>query len=428
MSTFNSAYIGYHLNDDETAGFRIKTFKNINSRNSYTVGYVHHVSRTFNFLLGRLVYFSQLYNKPVSEVIITGKDLAKNINCHKSHAAYVLNSLKEIFNLEFDRHGNFHGARTIRINKNIIDFLKVYSEEDLQAYIEYYNLHEHAYTVRRLYERKIWEVPDSQLSRKQQKEKVEFMKDPDIHNYHHETYTKHKGDNVRIKLVETNYNKLSSVEKAQIDRIKTEKRTGKLSYYLHKVLIKLEQKISFIIDQLKRTSNVQESTQSQVTNRNTEGTETTAHKAATRAAVKNPEDPEPALVMSYQEIMQFFMLWNSMTHLEKMDQIKVITPDRIQSINNLVKSYGKENLFKALKRIRNLYHDVDKYQYKMNFNRFIQDETFISVLETTSKDSRLDQHDWETGIANIMLDNDVINSVPEFESKSAAIAWWNENN
>jgi hypothetical protein len=422
MKKLTEAYIGYY-SLGMPAGFKVKTFRKINAANSYKLDRVHYVSNAFNFIIGRVVYFSQYKNKPVREIIVTGKDLAKNIGCHPSHAAYVLNSLKELFNLEFDRKGNHHGARTIRINKNMIDFLKIYSEVELQEYMMKHNLMEHGYTLRRLFERRIWEAPDSQLTKEQIAAKKEFVSDPEIQNYHHEVYTSNKSDYARIDFVNKHDNKLNDVEFNQLRRIKAERAEGKLSYYLYKVLIKLEQKISFLTKTVKTAFKAVKK-QSRV-NGNPEKKETVAHERATAAAVKDPEDD---LLLTPKEIVYFFTLWNHMAPDYAMDKIKKITVKRIQSINELVKIYNKENLFEAVKNIKNLSWNAAKYKYRMQLNRFIQSETFLSTLECNSTTSKTSLEDIIEGTNNFRSIKALESSIPNFTELTEAVTYFNQKN
>jgi hypothetical protein len=427
MKQLKAAYIGYFDTQGDKQGFKIRTFRNTNATNSYTIDYVHHVSKAFNFLLGRVAYFSDRFNKPIPETILTGKDLAHNIGCSVSHASsYVIPQLKELFNLEYSREGNSHGARTIRINKRIIDFLKIYSEEDFQAFLMLHNLMDHEYILRRLYERRIWEVTDSQLSKDEQKAKKDFMNQEDIRNYHSYVFTSNRSQASRIDYIEKSIKYLSEIERRQLDRIKSDqaeacKEERKLSWYFHQVLIKLEQKISAILRGHKAEP---KQTPSQSTKQNQTQGETEGQQSATRAARKIPEsDPD---TLTYQEAIQFFMIWNWLAPTEHLDRIKTITINRYQLLGDIVKSHSKGDLFQALSNIRRLYHDPE-YKYKVSFNQFATSR-FLNVLEATEPDSRLEsQPGWEDGIEYLLETKALMNSVPEFESIEEANEWFKMN-
>ncbi|MHA1690107.1 MAG: hypothetical protein ACTSU7_00585 [Candidatus Heimdallarchaeaceae archaeon] len=430
MKKLTQAYIKYQTPNGEFQGFKIKTFRGINATNAYTIGYVHHVSRAFNFILGRAAYFSNRTNKGVAEIIVSGKDLAKNIGCHPSHASYVLKSLKDLFGLEFKRRNQTGGARVITINKRMIDFLKIYSEEDFQAFIMMNDMYDHEYILRRLYERRIWEVPDSQLNRVEQTSKKDFLDDPEVKNYHHYTYSSNKSDHKRIESIDKGINKLSSMELDQLDKIKEGIKTGKLEYYLHKVLIKLEQRVSFLLRKVKEVITPNKKQHSQIDRNTTPGT--VAHERATAAAVKDPEEPS---VISYQELTQFFMVWNSMALEQSMSPVKEITSNRMESINSIVRKTSKGDLFKALNNIKKLYHDNETYQYKMNLKRFTRYGNFMRVLETTKYDTRLSQFESEDVMDQVAQTfnerqhlNSIMNSVPQFNSLSEANTWFKANN
>jgi len=429
MKKLNSAYIGYYGEDNSELGFKIKTFRNINAKNSYTIGYVHHVSRAFNFLLGRAAYFSQRYNKPVREVIITGKDLAKNIGCHPSHSSYVLNTLKELFGLEYVRKNNSHGARTIKLNKRIIDFLKVYSEEDLQAYIMEYDLFENESTLRRLYDRRIWETPDSQLEQEEIKAKKQFLDQKEIKNYHHYTYTSNRTDQKRIRFIEKAQNRLSEIEQEQLKRVKRAEETGsKLEYYLHKVLLKLEQKVSYILNHIHKQEIIEETGSTAIIEGNTKRKGSESYLAATRHAQRLPQGSEEDSI-SFNEAIKFVMLWNDQANEQGLDKIKELSLNRYNSLNNLCRNTTKGDLFKALSNIKKLYHDQSRYQYKLTLKRFTDLETYKKILETNAYDSRIETtlDSWEEGFYYMQNTRRIENMIPELKTIQEANTWLKSN-
>lgn len=427
MKTLKSAYIGYYAEDNSEQGFKIKTFRSINATNSYTIGYVHHVSRAFNFLLGRVAFFSQRLNKPVREVIITGKDLAANIGCHASHSSYVLKTLQDLFDLEFVRHNNSHGARTIKINKRIIEFLKVYSEEEFQLYMMKYDLLSKESILRRLYERRIWETPDSQIdSREEIKAKQVFMDQKEIKNYHHYTYTSNRDDQKRISYIEKAKNHLSEIEANQLNKIKEAKENGsKLEYYLHKVLLNLEQKISYILNYVHKQKTIQEVPTHAIIERNQEKVESEGYNSALRQAQRKPENTDDSSI-SYTEAVQFFTVWNTIAQAEGLNTIKEITLNRYKSLDMLCKFKSKGDLFKALSNIKKLFHDESSYKYKITFDRFCKKDTFIKLLETTNYDPRtLDTlTSWEKGVEYISVVKSIKNSVPEIKTLREANSYF----
>ena len=122
-----SGYFNYYQTDGSVAGIKLATFKGINASNGYKIDYVRYVPSAINFIIGRFIYWSDRKNKPQESIIITNKDLAKSIGCHEVHASKVMNQIKDLFSLTFERQGNRGGARRIRLNKAFIEFLKVFS-------------------------------------------------------------------------------------------------------------------------------------------------------------------------------------------------------------------------------------------------------------------------------------------------------------
>ncbi len=429
MKTLKHAYIGYYDDNGETHGFKIKTFRNVNAINSYKIDYVHHISKAFNFILGRVAYFSDRFNKPIPEIIITGKDLANNIECSVSHASsYVVPKLKEIFNIDYIREGNTHGARTIRINKRIIDFLKVYSEEEFQSYIMLHNLEEHEYILRRLYERRIWQVSDSQLTKEQQKAKQEFMDQEEIKNYHSYIYTSNRSHDKRIEYIEKSRKYLNDIEKNQLERINDERKSAKkLSWYLHQVLLKLEQKISGLLRRHDKEPKSQEP-KSQKARQNLNQGANESYVAAIRAAQKTLDaDPDAETEWTYQDSVQFLKIWNNISHSEHLDTIKVLTINRHNLLSSIVKSYSKKEIYKALSNIKRLYHDP-KYKYKLTFQQFTS-KRFLNVLESNEYDTRIktEQQSWEDGISYILEVNRIKSLVPSFITIEEANNWFRAN-
>jgi len=417
MKKIKSAYIGYESPDGSKFGIRVKTFKNISSDNSYSIDYVRNSAKAFNFIIGRFAYWSQRKNVAQSSVIIVDKDLSKYIQNSRSNAAYVLLKLRDLFNLKFTRQKSRGGARTITLNKQVIDFMKVYSEDALTEYIDKYEIKDTnmIYILEQIYKYRIWEVTDSQLSFDEKMDKAGFIYDNQ--NYYHYVATSNKRNSARIQVIEKHQDKLSEVQQSQLKRIKEESSKGRLVHYLFTLLIKLEQKITFLTRKKDDPNNeIDEQPNSPIDRNRTEGeiktTETTS--AVTQ---KIPEDK-----LSPRDYILFMYTWNDIAEDNSMPKLKALTEQRINSIDKLVKNYSKGELFKALKNIPHLYHDSSVYQYKMNFERFTRDETFVKLMELTSSDTR-NTEESNTSFLNRFFSNIAHRDIPSFETITDAKQW-----
>lgn len=379
-------YIEYVTPEGEVKGIKLKTFKGINPKNSYNVGYVRHIAGTLNYIIGSAAYWSKRHNTPQKSVIVTDSTISKFVGCSESHASYLVAQIRDLFSMEFTRQKYQGGARTINLNKQLIDFLKIYNETDYAAYIETHNIKDPKllYSLRQIYEYKIWEVVDSKLTTDQQNDKLEFI--DQMRNYHHHVATSSVSNDARIKKVQDSIKYLTEMEIKQLKNVRDASKLGKLAHYLFSVLIKLEQKISGIIFNQKKNKIELESNQSQGIEGNSNQGATVAEDEATAAAQKIPEDiiVDPSFYIEVKDA------WNNMIQDQSIPVLRGLTLRRIQSIDNIVKSYGKAKLLQAIYNVKNLHHDPE-YKYKMQFERFIQVDTFVYVLEQDSFTSITEQ-------------------------------------
>lgn len=386
MKKLTSTYIEYVTPEGETNGIKLKTFKGINATNSYSVGYVRHIAGALNYIIGSAAYWSKRKNTPQSSAIVTDLTLSKYIGCSESHASYLVAQIRDLFSMEFTRQKYQGGARTINLNKQLIDFLKIYNETDYAAYIETHEIKDPKllYSLRQIYEYKIWEVADSQLTLHERNDKLEFI--DQMRNYHHHVATSSVSNDARIKKVQNGIKYLTEMEIKQLQNVREASKLGKLAHYLFSTLIKLEQKISGIIFNQKKNKIELEANLSQGIERNINQGATVAEAKATASAQKVPEDiiTDPLFYIEVKDA------WNNMIQDQLIPVLKELTPGRIKSIDNIVKSYGKAKLLQAIYNVKNLTYDP-QYKYKMQFGRFMQDETFVRALESESITSFTEQ-------------------------------------
>ena len=388
MKPITEAYIGYHTNSD-VQGMKIKTFKNLNAANAYDIDYVRYIANAYNFILGRFAYFSRRANKPVSEIIVTDADLSRNIGCHVKHSSVVLNQLKALFDLSFERKSHF-GARYITNNEKMVKFLTMFTESELEDYIETQKLKSKdlIYAIYHLFRYRVWTVSDSKLSPSQKQKKQAHQER--YRDYYHQVYSSNRSDFVRIELIEEHQELLNEKELGQLANIKEARKQGKLSFYWNKILIRLEQKITAIIHIKANEPSDQLETMPRERKYN-DKVKDVAKASATSRAQRLPEDTIEE-VLSLQDVLEVCVTWNNMIEDQAIPFIKEIDHTLITSLNQMAKKHGKEELKETIKKVKSLYHD-SKYRYKMTIERFLRNDTFNMLKNSTSSKVDVDV-DW----------------------------------
>lgn len=425
MKKLTSGYINYHLEDATTCGIRVASFKKIDPTNAYKISHRRYISAAINYMVGSFVYWSDRYNKPVDSIILTDMNLSKNIGCSKDHAFRLMDRIEELFTMDFTRAKYRFGARTVKLNKTFIDFIKIYTEQEYQAFIDAHNITEDKklYALRQIYEYRIWGLTDNQLSPSQKEAKKEFIED--MKDHLHFVATSNKSDLKRIELIQKHVHELSEIQQGQLSKIREASKLGKLVHYLHSVLIRLEQKILLNMYYAKQDKEVKDDQEHSRIDGNPTPGKTSEEKSASAVAQKIPE--EDSNTMSPRDYVVFMSLWNEVSTEKSVPRLEMLTQERKQSIDRLVKIHSKGDLFKAVKNIRHLYHDSTQYKSAMKFDRFIQSETFLMLLESNSFDPRLKERDWLDGINDLKRFNSIEHSVPEFATHEQAMSYWKEN-
>lgn len=420
MLSIKEAYIGYK-DEHDYDGIKIKSFKNLNPVNAYDIDYVRYIANAFNFLLGRFAYFSKRYNKPAKQVIISDYDLAKNIGCHVKHSSVVLNQLKELFDLEFERTTTY-GARSITINKHLIDFLNIYTDEDLEQFITNREItsNELIYAIKHLYKYRVWGITDSKLSIGQKEKKNDYL--DRFRNYIHRVVSSNRSSHVRVKFLQENIHLLSEKETKQLNRITEELKSGKLAFYWQMLLVRLEQRITAINRIKSKEIDTTPETPKPI-NRNN-NIKDVAKTAATQKAQRLPEDQ---YTMAINELTEIVIRWNNMIQDQAIPFVDHLNEQHIQSINQLAKSYSKEEIHQAIKNISNLTHDP-KYKHKITFERFLKPQTFnFTKSLSTSYDT---DSEWfsdylkRNGLSEHFNFNTT--DIPSFKNLSEANNWLKE--
>ncbi len=419
LKPVKSGELIYYTTDDKTLKFKIKTFKNINPVNSFKADYVRYVANAYNFILSRFAYwYDRKGQKPQSYIILSTEDLAKNIGCALSTVDRVLKSLEETFGIKRQRMNATGGVRMISITSQFVEFFSIYSEDKYQEYLDKYNVHgANEYTCRQVYRYRIWTTSDKNLTAEEKSERRDFVTRSNNKNYLHYVATSNRSDSARIKFVEKFRNKLTDLEKQQLQRIKNA--LSKLDYYLHKILIKLEQKCSGFGITKNDDHQEQQSTSTHERNQ-TEGV-TAEQKSAARIHQKTPEDPD---ANALRFIAQFVFTWNKVAASESMNHIYRLTDNRIQSIMSLLEEYSEREIIDAIRCINSIDHNT-KYKYKMSFERFIQSETMNYLLEYNPID--YNENDDTEDMFKSLKEAKELNSVPYFDSLHGLKTWIKNN-
>jgi hypothetical protein len=391
MKLLTEAYVGYiptGSEDNEKCGVKITVLHpKLNPINFNKLNYVRYIANAFSYMISLQAYWSSYRNKHVATIIISDEQLADNIGCHVKHSSKVLQQLKAIFNLEFKRLPEKGGAREITINNRVIEFMKIYDEQQLHLFIEKYELTDSSLlkAIQQLFKYRSWGVSDTSISDYQRETKKTFMKR--YKNFYHRAITSFRSDHIRINKVKENKQLLSEKNLYQLERIQEEKKQGKLSWYWMLILVNLEQKVTKLLRKKEKTEGTSEETTKPQTTSESNERPTTAHTRATAAAVKDPEeDNTPGTIF---DIMVAF---NNMILQQEIPEVKVMSKNHINAISHAVKSIGKEKVLSAINKVPQLIYD-DKYKNKITFERFMTIEQ-INWIHNKIKVEDIDTPEW----------------------------------
>ena len=376
------------------------------------------------------VYFTDrndYTNLDPTEIIVSDEQLADAIGCHPNTSTRVMNSLKDIFGLEYRRIHEQGGARIVKINERVIEFLKIYSYDEFFDYINKYDLGEKKIykAIQQLYRYRAWGVKSKYLRPSQQKSRTTFMEKQK--DFFHIASTNNMKDDTRIELVNGNKDKISKFNTKQLDRIIEEKKKGKLSHYWFTLLVKLYQKVTRAIAQLLRTKKIQETTAqntSRIDNESKPG-ETVAHASATQQAQRIPEDPE----VTPNDCIEILVEWNNMLGCSRIPNINDLNQNEINAINTQVKSIGKREVISNIRKVQGL-NSVINGTFKMTFKKFMTDKT-MEIISDSGVQEDIPADDWfqdymdeQNGTISVkaMKHEDT----PEFTSYTDAASWWNQ--
>ena len=434
MKLVTEAYIGYTSTSNEIFKVPVSLLKKgIKPSNFNKMDYIRYVAPAFTYILSLHAYwtdvktFKDFSKLDESQVIISDEQLAEAIGCHINTAGRIMKTLQTIFDLDFTRMHEQGGARIVRINHRVIEFLKIYSYDELYLFIEQYNLGEKKVSkaMQQLFRYRAWGVKPKWLKPSQQESRNQFIKK--MKDFFHVASTNHRSNISRIDLIQSNKDKISCFNHKQLDRIIEENRKGKLSHYWFNLLVKLYQKVTMAIKQIQITKKAQETkseTPSRIDSESNPG-ETVAHASATHEAQRLPEDTD----LTPKDYLEVMVEWNNMLSSNDIPNIDALDSNVINAINTQVKSIGKRDLINCIKKVPGL-SSVQSGKYKMTFNKFMTDKTIQIIMAANIKvdinsgdwfDTYMQERTGEVFVPRITLDN-----IPEFKTILVASSWWNQ--
>jgi hypothetical protein len=378
---------------------------------------------------------TRAYPQAQEKVYFPAHQAAPMINRCESQVFNIIRSIERTLDINVTRAHEKAGANVFRLSERAIEFLYIFKYQDLIKFIEKYNIEESdQYALKQMYNYRVVRPSDGNLNHDQREEFYSFMKDRRHRDFLHFCAQNNKSPEVRVTEIEAHIDVLSLKQQSQLNRIKQilKATPGKLKHYFHWLLIKLQQFITFMADKaniINKTNAKPNKKVSQVVNRNkTEGEQRTTEEVAS-VQKKEPNVHESNSV-TLQDVVEVAVLWNIMSAGKDMDQLQTLTDKRIQSINNLVKSHGKESVIIAIRNTNNLTKGVDMKSL-VQFKDFINDSTnensrFNKILDYDTPNSNLSNHDNMSRGNKLFKFNSIL--VPDFITSTEAKYWFKENN
>lgn len=423
VKDLTSTYINYYTEETgEISGIRLITLNGKDSKIFYKTDYNTYIPNAINYILGLLGHFGNKRSKPEAHVFVSNKLLTKNIGVSYSHASKVMDQIEDIFQLDISHDKGRGRSRTVKITKTFIDFMKVFSESQLEDYIITNNIdHVHRFALVQVYRYLGWGISPGQLSPELKAQRKSYMSDPDRKNFLHYAFTSKWKSETRIQFLVDHQEKLSESQQKQLHNLQEAHVPGeRLHIYWFRLLIKLQQIVTWIIEKAKKTE-PKTDTKTSVNNENTNQESSVAHTAATRAHQKKPE-PITTTSEKLQFMGKIITSWNTRAERNNLPAVKRLTPSRHDSLLTLMEEYTQEEILKALHNIDYI-HQGEDYDYKFTFTRFIQSETILYVLEYDTNGMKAIDVDIMTGIRNGIDTRRQLVTVPLFDSPHQLNTW-----
>lgn len=416
---------------DENAEFKkltLQPIKGIQISNAFDISFVRGVVGLFNFMLSRMMYFStydknhqlKKFQKAQELVYIPAHQIAPAINRCESQSYNIIRSLERIFDVKVDRAHEKHGANTFTLSNRVNEFLHIFTEEKLQAFIQKYNIDAlDVYALRQVYNYRVVRPTDSNLTREERTEFDAFIKASKHKNFLHYCSQNNVTPQKRAEFVEDHQELLSSFQLMQLHKIKSMLASGmtKLANYYHWTLIKLQQYISIKL-KVKAKPNKRKQETPSLQNSESTQKETAQHKAATRVAQRKPVP---------SEIAEILATWHNVTRgQENISQNENITNATYNAICNQVKLHGKETIISTINKVTGL-HAVSSGSRKMSLNYFMTSQSIQIILDSNIHDDVnpgwLDG--WLARLDGTEINHTPLKIAPNLTSKQDVMNWFN---
>ena len=423
-----STYINYYVDgSDEAFGIRLATLNGKDSKIFYKTDYNSYIPNAINYIIGLLGHFGNKSSRPEQYVFVSNKLLARYIGISYSHASVIMDQLQEIFKLKVIMQRGRGQSRRVSISKELIEFMKVFNETQLEEYMITNNIdHKYRFALQQVYRYLGWGITPGQLSTEERKQRIEYLRDPERKNFLHYAYTSNQKPSARIDYLKKHQDKLSEVQKRQLDTISEVHVPGtKLIHYWFKVLIKLQQIVSYIVESAKKKNKSNE--KQPIASANNEKTsigDSVAHASATQVAQKKPEDPAAAKLQFMGKVITS---WNKRAEHLNIPHVARLSEERYNSLLAITEDFTEREILSALHKLEYL-HTGDDYDHKMDFNRFIESETIVYLLEYNSHSDKAEELGMLEDTARRINVSNSIQLVPEFDSLKDLNLWLKEQN
>jgi len=406
--------------------------------NSFNIPYVRGIVGLFNAMISRFMYYANYdekhqerrYPKAQDHIYLPAHQISDMINRCESQCYNINDSLERIFDLDISRANEKFGANVFRLSERVDEFLFIFTPEQLEAFIQKYNISQiDQYALRQLYNYRVVRPSDKNMTREQKEDFHNFIKQRKHRNFTHFCSTNNKSIEARVIEIELHIDLLSQRQREQLNNIKQFLKEGitKLANYFHWKLLDIQQYISLMLkkDKVKASkSNQQEdNTPSLGVNRNkTQGEMQKTHDVAA-THLKDPEDAP------HQVVVQIATYWNIMARDRDMEFLYSLTDKKIKSIETLVKYHGKEKVLNTIKNTGNIIlNNTLKFKdFIMNSND--PDSRFNKIHRRTNFDTRIEVSD-EVMIRNknykFLLNHDAVShdNIPTFKTAAEAKSWF----
>jgi len=209
-----------------------------------------------------------------------------------------------------------------------------------------------------------------------------------------------------VDHIEAHIDLLNDKQLVQLNHIKSFLKQGvaKLANYFHWKLIDLQQFITFMLK-----------------------------KAELKASEPKRDNQSPtnseSNLKETADIIDIIASWNNMARgQESIPHVVKIDSKLYNAICKQVKSYGKETILSSINKVTGLY-SVSNGNRKMTFSYFMTKKTLdliptLNIVEDIQSDWFANHQAEKNGIE--IIDRMDLDSIPTFDSATAAIKWWNQ--